>query len=69
MEKTILKVEGMSCNHCENAVKKSVGELDGIGSVAVNLKEKTVTVEFDTEKVIIDTIKAAIEDQGYDVVQ
>ncbi len=69
MEKIVLNVEGMSCSHCENAVKKSVGQLIGIGSVAVDLKGKTVTVEYDSDSVAIDIIKTAIEDQGYDVVK
>lgn len=64
-----LNVEGMSCSHCENSVKKAVGALNGVGSVAVDLKGKKVTVEFDPEKVNVDAIKDAIEDQGYDVKQ
>ncbi|HHY82787.1 MAG TPA: copper chaperone CopZ [Clostridiales bacterium] len=68
MERTVLKVEGMSCSHCENAVKKSVGALDGVSAVTVDLKGKTVTVDYDSSKVTIDRIKAEIEDQGYDVV-
>jgi copper chaperone len=68
VEKTILKVEGMSCSHCENAVKKSVGALEGVIAVAVDLKEKTVTVEYEGTKVSPDRIKSEIEDQGYDVV-
>lgn len=68
MEKTILNVEGMSCSHCENAVKKSVGALLGVNDVSVDLKGKTVTVEYDQSKVSIDSIKNEIEDQGYDVI-
>jgi copper chaperone len=63
----IFNVEGMSCSHCENAVKKAVGALNGVDSVAVSLIDKKVTVEFDPEKVTIDIIKDTIEDQGYDV--
>ena len=62
-----LNVEGMSCSHCENSVKKAVGALDGVESVAVDLGGNKVTVEFDAEKVSIDVIKDTIEDQGYDV--
>lgn len=68
MEKTILNVEGMSCSHCENAIKKSVGALDGVSAVTVDLKGKTVTVEYESSKVSLDRIKSEIEDQGYDVV-
>ncbi|MCX7923732.1 MAG: copper chaperone CopZ [Clostridia bacterium] len=66
-ETTNLTVEGMSCSHCENSVKKSVGALDGINSVVVDLNAKKVTVEYDSDKVTLQTIKDAIEDQGYDV--
>ncbi|MGE5614446.1 MAG: copper chaperone CopZ [Bacillota bacterium] len=68
MEKTILRVEGMSCSHCENAIKKSVGALDGVSAVTVDLKGKTVTVEYERSRVSLDRIKNEIEDQGYDVV-
>lgn len=64
MDKKVLKVEGMSCSHCENAVKKAVGALDGVSSVSVDLKGKTVTVEYDSAKVSLDDIKNEIEDQG-----
>jgi copper chaperone len=32
-----LKVQGMSCAHCVNAVESSVGELQGVSSVKVDL--------------------------------
>ena len=31
--KEILKVEGMSCNHCVNSIERSVGELAGVSAV------------------------------------
>ncbi len=69
MANEILNVEGMSCSHCENSVKKAVGALNGVHNVTVDLKAKKVSVEFDAEKVSIETIKDTIEDQGYDVVK
>ena len=62
-----LTVNGMSCSHCENSVKKAVGALDGVDSVKVDLTNKKVSVEYDPGKVNPDTIAQAIEDQGYDV--
>lgn len=62
-----LNVEGMSCSHCENSVKKAVSALDGVGSVEVDLKGNKVTIDFDSAKVSIDKIRDAIEEQGYDV--
>ncbi len=68
-EITQLNVEGMSCSHCENSVKKAVGALSGVDKVSVDLANKKVTVEFDPEKVTGKTIMDTIEDQGYDVVK
>ena len=67
MEKIVLTVEGMSCQHCVKAVNNAVGALPGISSVAVDLDAKTVAVEYDPAHSSIQTIKAEIEDQGYDV--
>lgn len=67
MEKVTLNVEGMSCNHCVKAIESSVGELNGVEKVNVNLNEKAVTVEFDKDKATLDEIKETIDDQGYDV--
>lgn len=68
MQTTIINVEGMSCSHCVNAVTKAVGSLDGVDGVQVNLEGKTATVEYDSEKINLDAIKAAIEEEGYDIV-
>ena len=62
-----LTVDGMSCSHCENSIKKAVGALDGVDSVKVDLKSKKVSVEYDPGKVSPDIIVETIEDQGYDV--
>lgn len=66
MKKTLL-VEGMSCGHCENAVKEALGELSGVSSVNVNLETKKVEVEGSDLK--DDLIKDTIEDAGYDVIE
>ena len=68
MEKLVLNVEGMSCSHCENAVKTAVGALAGVESVAVNLGDKTVTISHDPTLATLEAIIAAILDLGYDVV-
>jgi copper chaperone len=67
MEKITLNVQGMSCDHCVKAVEGSVNELNGVSSVKVNLKAKTVDVEYNNQEVTLDKIKETIDDQGYDV--
>lgn len=69
MEKTILKVTGMTCGHCEKAVKTALLHVDGVESVDVSLQEGTVSVAFDASKLNRNNLKETIEDQGYDVVE
>jgi len=64
-----LNVEGMSCSHCEKAVKNALSEIKGVSDVAVDLEGKTVTVVYDTEQAEEDNLAEAIEDAGYDVVR
>ena len=47
MQSVVLKVDGMSCEHCVKAVTTAVGSLEGVAKVAVDLAAKSVEVEFD----------------------
>ncbi|MDR1067911.1 MAG: cation transporter [Clostridiales Family XIII bacterium] len=67
MEKTIINVSGMSCEHCVRAVTTAVNALPGIGGVAVDLAAGTVAVEYDPAQSPLDKIKAGIADQGFGV--
>lgn len=64
----VLNVEGMSCMHCVNAVKQSVGSLPGVTRVEPDLAGKKVLVEFEDDKVKLEDIKEKIEDAGYEVI-
>jgi copper chaperone len=66
MSNVTLNVEGMSCGHCVSSVEKAVSSLGA--AAKVDLPSKTVSVEYDENKVSLDAIKEAIVDQGYDVV-
>lgn len=68
MTNETIQVQGMSCGHCVSSVEGAVGGLDGVDKVNVHLQEGKVDVSFDEEKVKLDEITEAIEDQGYDVV-
>ncbi|MBO0587730.1 MULTISPECIES: copper chaperone CopZ [unclassified Sporosarcina] len=66
--KDIVKVQGMSCNHCVGSIEGSVGNLTGVSSVKVDLGSGEVSVEFDNQETTLDQIKETIEEQGYDIV-
>lgn len=63
----VLKVEGMSCNHCVNTIETNVGALEGVSSVRVDLSKAEVTVEL-ADAATLAQVKETIEDQGYDIV-
>lgn len=66
MQKVTLKVEGMSCGHCVNAVENALKNAGAKGTV--DLANGMVTIEYDENNVSLDKLKQSIEDQGYDVV-
>ncbi len=67
MATSVIKVEGMTCGHCTSSVERAVGELTGVSSVTASLEAGEVTIEHDGS-VPDAAFKAAIEDQGFDVV-
>ncbi len=68
METAIIKIEGMHCQHCVAAVTDALGALSGVDSVVVDLDGGSATVTYDPSTIKPETLNAAIEDQGFDVV-
>lgn len=64
---TIIKINGMSCGHCSMAVKKALGQIEGVEKVEVNLEEKTATIS-STTSLDINILKEIIDDEGYEFV-
>ena len=67
MENVVLKVEGMSCEHCVKAVTNAVAGISGTQNVSVNLKDGSASFSFDPGKTDIEKVKAAIIEEGYTV--
>ena len=66
IQKEVLQVEGMSCNHCKMAVETAVKKLPGLVVAEVDLAEKTLQVEYDGEKTSSAEIRQAVEDAGFE---
>jgi copper chaperone len=63
----ILKVKGMSCQHCVMSVTKALNQLEGIESVQVDLAKGEV--RFDNKKETPSSrIEKAIKDAGFEVI-
>ena len=63
--KKIVKISGMHCEHCVNAVTEAINKIDG-ASAEVSLHGKKAVVSYDRE---LDEalLKKTIEDAGYKV--
>lgn len=63
-----IHIEGMSCEHCVRHVTNALIEVDGVKDVKVDLKGKVASVEA-ADDVADNTLKAAVEEAGYQVVK
>jgi copper chaperone len=59
--KAELKIEGLSCGHCVNAVSTILVDLKGVQNYTVNLPSQAI-VEFDEKVISLEKIKQAIND-------
>lgn len=66
MMQTVIKVEGMMCNHCKARVEKVCKAVAGTVDAVVDLEAKTVTV---TGNADLEALKKAITDADYTVVE
>ena len=67
MTKT-MKIEGMMCPHCEARVKKTLEEIAGVESADVSHETDTAVVTLGAD-IADDTLKNAVEEQGYKVTE
>jgi len=65
MIKSEFRVTGMSCGHCEGAVRREVEKLPGVDSIEVSAKQGSLTI---TSAAPIDEaqVLAAVDEAGYE---
>ena len=66
-ETATYSVPDISCNHCKHAIESEISQVQGVASVEVDVKGKTVTVVADPPDEA--AITAAIDEAGYEVVR
>ncbi len=62
---TVLKVQGMTCGHCELSVQEELEELDGVERAKADRETGDVEVAYDESKVGAEQFREAIEEVGY----
>ncbi len=61
-----LKIEGMQCGHCSSRVKAALEKVEGVASAEVS--HETGTAVITGESLDVAALKAAVENQGFSVV-
>jgi Cu+-exporting ATPase len=65
----VIKVDGMSCNHCKMSVEKAAGSVVNVVNPQVNLEAKELTFSFTgDEAAIINSVKSAVKEAGFEPV-
>ena len=65
----VLKVEGMTCQHCVQTVTETVCKMTGVEKVGVSLEQKEVTIDFDELETQTEAISFQIEEAGFEVIE
>ena len=64
---TVLRVGGMTCNHCAANVKRALGECSGVESVEIDLKRKSAFIK--GASLDLEALKTAVENAGYNILE
>lgn len=64
-QQVTMKVTGMTCGGCVNAVRSIIKSVDGVSSVSVDLETERANFEFDAGETNLKHIMAEVEDLGY----
>lgn len=63
---TKLSVPSISCGGCATAIKKTLGAIEGVASVEVDITSKVVTVKYD-ERTQRARIATTLEQAGFPI--
>jgi len=68
MEKSSLKIKGMTCAACAAKIEKSLSKMAGVTNVNVNLAMEKAAIEYDSTKIKLIDFVEKINKLGYQVV-
>lgn len=69
MKNIVLKINGMTCAACANAVERATKKLEGITESNVNFDAKKLNITYDETKLTVDDIKKAVSIAGYEALE
>lgn len=67
-EKLHLDISGMTCINCQNLIRKTLRNIEGVSQVLVSYQDNTADLDIDAAKVSASDIERAIAEVGYRVI-
>ena len=67
MKQELIKVEGMTCQHCVQTIMKALKKIRGINTIDVSLDNKEVNVFFDDNEIKLKEITKKIVEVGFEL--
>lgn len=65
MEQATLKLQGMSCAGCANAIENAIRSVPGVDECSVNFGMEQASIQYHSSRTNLQQIQAAIADAGY----
>ncbi len=65
--RTVCELDGLHCADCADRIEKVLSTVEGVNKTKVNFAAKTLTIDYDKEKVSIDEIKETAKKIGYNL--
>ena len=62
MSKIMIKIEGMSCDHCKMSVERTLSQIEGINSFSVSLEKGEAEISGNPD---INEVISEINNLGY----
>ena len=67
MTQELLKVDGMTCQHCVQTITDALEKITGTNKVAVDLDKKEVQVDYNEEETNLQEISDKIVEVGFEL--
>ena len=64
----VIKISGMSCNHCVQHIEKALQQAAGVIKAKVDLAAEEAYVEYDPSIINEETLLQVISEAGYEVI-
>lgn len=65
-DKAVINTPTVQCDMCKGKIERYLKRADGVTALNVDVKKKTTTVSWITDRTNIENIKAQIANVGYD---